>query len=307
MGPSLLGGNETHPANDPLWEDEDVKQLLMQRQVQSEEERKEAKRKAGQEGRKKAKDEFEALEAKTRIMVANGEMTEDQREDYLAEHCTGVEKILWKNKSLTRRIKAYEMGNAESIQLQDVQQKINEADAQAHLHYHRYLELSRTISLMFNPTRYLEHGVYLSRNGFEWPSTVSSQSYFDIFAVSCPWGAWPDEAPTEEKQWRECSIYIHPDKSKSYVEALGGQESCNEIMRIWNASAQVVFDEVRNSVEEGEEERMAEKHSIEWKTAMLKVQRVYMPKGDQVPCFLLAHWVDNAAGIVRLMQGSEGL
>jgi hypothetical protein len=301
-----VSGNETHPANDPLWEDEDVKQLLTQRQVRNPSEQKEARRRAGQEGRKKAREEFEVLEAKTTMLVANGEMTEDQREDYLAEHCTGVEKIHWKNKSLTRRIKVYEAGNTESIRLQDAQLQAREADAQAELHYHRYLEISRTMSLIFNSAKYSEHGAYLERNGFQWPSTVSSQSYFEIFAVSCPWGLWPDEAPTEDKQWRECSKYIHPDKSKSYVEALGGQERCDEIMRIWNASAQVMFDEIRDSVEEDEKERLTAKHLFEWKTAMLKVQQVYLPKGDQVPCFLLAHWVNNAAGITRLMQGSEG-
>jgi hypothetical protein len=49
--------------------------------------------------------------------MINGEMTEDQREDYLTEYYTDMEKILWKNKSLIRRIKVYEMGNTESIQL----------------------------------------------------------------------------------------------------------------------------------------------------------------------------------------------
>jgi hypothetical protein len=163
--------------------------------------------------------------------------------------------------------------------------------------------MSRNMSLIFNPTKFLEHGAYLSCNGFQWPSTVSSQSYFEIFAVSCPWGAWPDEAPTDNTQWRECSAYIHLDKSKSYMKALGGEGRCNEIMRIWNASAQVMFDE-RDSMDEDEGKRMAVKHSVEWKTAMLKVQKVFMPKGDQIPCFLLAYWVDNAAGTTRLMQGS---
>jgi hypothetical protein len=162
------------------------------------------------------------------------------------------------------------------------------------------------MSLIFNSTRYLEHGDYLSRKGFQWSSTVSSQSYFEIFAVSCPWGAWPDEAPMDEKQWRECSKFIHPDKSQPYVEALGGQERCNEIMRFWNPSAQVMFVEIRDSVEEDDEERTAAKHLVEWKTAMLKVQQVYLPKGDQIPCFLLAHLVDNVAWTTRLMQGSEG-
>jgi hypothetical protein len=219
-----LGGNETHLVNDPLWGDEYVKQLLTQRQVRNPSEQKEARRRAGQEGRKKARDEFEALEAKTRTMVANGEMTEDQRENYLAEHLTGVAKIHWKNKSLTRKLEAYETGNMESIRLQEARQQASEPDAQTKLHYRRYLEMSRNMSLIFNPARFLEHGAYLSRSGFQWPSTVSSQSYFEIFAVSCPWGAWPDEAPTDNTQWRECSKYIHPDKSKSYVKALGGEE-----------------------------------------------------------------------------------
>jgi hypothetical protein len=84
-----------------------------------------------------------------------------------------------------------------------------------------------------------------------------------------------------------------------------GRKDSNEITRIWNASAQVMFNE-RDSLDEDEGERMAVKHSVEWKTAMLKVQKVFMPKGDQIPCFLLAHWVANAAGTTRLIQGSEG-
>jgi hypothetical protein len=130
-----LGGNETHPPDDPLWRDEYVKQLLTLRQVRNPSEQKEARRRAAQEGRKKARDEFKALEAKTQTMVANGEMTEFQREDYLAEHVTGVEKVHWKNKSLTRRIEAYETGNMESIRLQEAQQRASEADAQTQLHY----------------------------------------------------------------------------------------------------------------------------------------------------------------------------
>jgi hypothetical protein len=42
-----------------------------------------------------------------------------------------MEKIHWKNKSLERRIKVYQTGNGESIQLQDAQQQAREADAQA--------------------------------------------------------------------------------------------------------------------------------------------------------------------------------
>jgi hypothetical protein len=63
----------------------------------------------------------------------------------------------------------------------------------------------------------------------------------------------------------------------------------------------MIFDEVRNSMEEDEEERMAEKYSIEWKIVILKIQRVYISKDDQVPCFLLIYWIDNITGIVRLI------
>jgi hypothetical protein len=272
--------------------------------VRNESEQKEARRKASQEGRRKAKEEMEILKDKTKKKVEMGEMTEDQRDDYLASLLTGVAKLQFENNSLKRRLKAYETGNSETIQLQDARQQASKAAEEAHYHQRRYLEICRNMSLMFNPERFLQHGTYLERSGFQWPTTVASQSYFDIYAVSWPWGDWPNEPPTEEKDWRACSPFIHPDKSISYIGALGGPEGCHKIMAIWNASAQVVFSE-RKGIGyniENAMELISQKHAAEWGTAKLKVQRVLLPKGDQIPCFLLAHWVDNAAGATRLMQ-----
>jgi hypothetical protein len=39
------------------------------------------------------REEFEILEAKTKTMIINEEMIENQREDYLIEYYTDMEKI----------------------------------------------------------------------------------------------------------------------------------------------------------------------------------------------------------------------
>ena len=45
------------------------------------------------------------------------------------------------------------------------------------------------------------------------------------------------------------------------------------------------------------------KHASEWEHARYQAQKVALPRGDQIPTFLLAHWVEKAAGATRLMRG----
>lgn len=307
LGPNEVGGDAEHPPDDELWHDKDVVPLLVKRKKLAPDQQKKARTEAVRRRREQEKLEFQNLEERTLQAVAEGTMTEAERDDFLAERLSGYAQQQYKIKCLQRRLTAFQEGNIESTLLEDAAKKENELTATAKYYEHQYLSLSQNFSIVFNQLKYAQTGSYMRRQGFEWPTSPSSQAYFEIFAATFPWGDWPERPPTDDSDWRACCRYLHPDRGQGYVDAFGGEEGLTLISGLFNASAEIMKLE-RDAVEVPEEQRedirrqAAIMHANEWNAARQKLCKVYTPKGTVVPLFLLAHWIDTAAGFAKVYQ-----
>ena len=82
------------------------------------------------------------------------------------------------------------------------------------------------------------------------------------------------------------------------MDALSGHDIADQIAKVYISSR----DCVENDLESPDPEiRVAvfQKHEQEWKTAKHKVQPLTMTEGTRVPPFLMAHYINTAAGHTR--------
>ena len=152
----------------------------------------------------------------------------------------GTEKLQYENRVLKLREKFIKEKGSDAFFVQEAQceaQKMTET-AQAYTNY--YEGLNHNLSLIFNQSNHVTDDAYLSRQGFEWPTTVSSQSYFTILAAITAFGRLPARPPTAAKDLRDGQLVLHPDRGGDYVEAFGGRETMETLSNLLNASAEIV-------------------------------------------------------------------
>ena len=189
-------------------------------------------------------------------------MTEEQKDEWLFERLAGTEKLQYENRVLKLREKLINEKGSDAFLVREAQQETRKMTVTAQAYANYYEGLNHNFSLIFNQSNHVTDGAYLARQGFEWPTTVSSQSYFTILAAITAFGRLPTRPPTTAKDLRDGQLVLHPDRGGDYVEAFGGRETMDTLSRLLNASAEIVKSQL-DVVDEIKLERAIEMHHRE--------------------------------------------
>ena len=138
---------------------------------------------ANKRARQKARAENKIHLAKALGFVAKGKMTEEQKDEWLFERLAGTEKLQYENRVLKLREKLINEKGSDAFLVREAQQETRKMTVTAQAYANYYEGLNHNFSLIFNQSNHVTDGAYLARQGFEWPTTVSSQSYFTILAA----------------------------------------------------------------------------------------------------------------------------
>lgn len=122
-------------------------------------------------------------------------MTAEDRDTYLAERLSGTEKLQFENRCLKRREKLIKDQGSDAFLVKEAEREKAEALETARNFQNQFLQLNQNLSLIFNPSDLSEVGSFLLRQGCIWPTTVSSESYFQFVAFTVPIGLWEERPP----------------------------------------------------------------------------------------------------------------
>ena len=95
-GTNVLGGNDTHPRDDPLWETPEVEELVSFRVPMTAEEKKLNQKRKNAEAYKKSKDNMAELRARLAEHLAEGRMTQDDVDSVLLSRLHGQYRVKYR-------------------------------------------------------------------------------------------------------------------------------------------------------------------------------------------------------------------
>ena len=249
--PGVLSGNETHPQDDPLWETEELLELVSRRLPASEEEQKLKLKERNHEAYKKSTQDMRVLRAKLQGFVDAKKMNQEEMDLVMLSRLHGQYRVKYREEiSERKRLQSITDLQNEKAARHDEQQTFEQLQSRTlqfrsqilNLRQHA-INLTNTMAQIFNPAAYVTTPGHLQRNGYVWPTVPSPQAFYDLYAVSVPIGSWPPDgadAPDLSLAYQAVSLALHPDKAGQYSAALGGPEKMEDIAKTLQASRDMV-------------------------------------------------------------------
>jgi hypothetical protein len=305
--PGQLSGNSSHPREDPLWDTELVKGLLMKKVQMSEEERKRHQRENSHRAYEKSKQQMIQVKTEVDGWIRSGKMTEEEGDRVLLSRLHGSYRLRYQ-KEITQREKEKLEKELEKLERDNLQRqqendhlKAQNVACQQQIDQIRNYAANQTnfMSEIFNRKEHMDCGGHFARNGFVWPEEASVQAFWDIFAAVVPIGQWPkdeDPAPSIHRAYKAAALFLHPDKVSDLVDAIGSIQQLNEINAVFNESRRMIVAMQKASSRKAE---FAKTMDNAWVCARDKVLEALRPKSTTLPAYYISHLVDRAAGRIK--------
>jgi hypothetical protein len=293
-------GNAQHPADDPLWDLDEVVDLYVYRAPLTENERKERVKERNRANYTRSKDTVNHLKEALPTLLAEKKISKEEADKLLVnrsfgayrlkeQHRTAVEAIEEKEEriqSLTNSV------DEEKRALRNATERLEQFDTRF-AEFRNYSQgQTECFALMFQKHDEVQKGDYsnyLQRNGFSWPTEASVEAFFEIYAICVPMGIWEkmEDPPSESHGFHIASLYIHPDKASKFVNAFPSPEFVTSIFQIFVESRECVQRLLGD--ETVTEERKKAMLKAYWESAKHKVFMAMRPRGDSLPSYYLAY------------------
>ena len=284
--PGEIGGNATHPKDDPLWDTEEMRLLLRRRGIMTEEEKKSRLRQKNHESYLKSKEKIEQTKAEVAEYVAEGKLDQAKADNIIRSRLRGYYRAQFENEIIARA----------SSQCQE---NYSHLKAQTLVFRERFTQLSDSAQLQhtiltqcFNRPDEAMLGGFLERNNVSWPTQPSIFAFWLIYCLAVPISSWPVDSmdspiPDVNACYKAAALAVHPDKADQERDILG-RELRNNITSILNASRDLVLEALpSNPIEDSQVARW-------WEFTKYKVLTAMQPKGEFPPYFI-SFLVDQAA------------
>jgi len=304
-----VSGNETHPLDDPLWNSDEVMELVCRREVQTAEQRRIAQQKRCRAAYFKAKSEMTNLRTQLDKLLCDGKLTQEEADSIILSRSYGSYRTKYRLE-IEERIKAQQQMNRAALEQDLEQQRRNYAELRDRAlaikaqcdDAKSYVETQHNIlSGLFNPDDHITDTNHLERNNFRWPSEPSTLAFYLIYAAASPIAYWPpdgSDAPDVVLAYRTACRFIHPDKALNYANALGGQQKMTDISAVLQGSKEAVLTFLSAETEGLIEEKKLHLKQ-EWELAKFRVLKAMIPNSSSFPPFFISYLVDTAASKIQ--------
>ena len=301
--PGQVSGNETHPEDDPLWDNEEVIELVSKRVPVNVEAQKAKLQERNRASYRKSKSEMMQLRAELEGFVLVGKMSQKDMDKVMLSRLHGQYRLMYQKEILeregaTRHAELMSERNARLSQgeaFEQLRSRHEGVKSHTFLLQENYFDLATALTEIFNPEENATLPNHLERNGIKWPTEPSLSAFFLIYAVSVPIGCWPpDEVlPDVKTAFKAASIFIHPDKANQYAGAFGGAAKMEDIMKTFQASKDLVTNYMVDETISADEKKRYIRHH--WETAKYDVFKAMRPNSSTLPPFFISSLVDEAA------------
>lgn len=291
----MLSGNETHPQDDPLWDEPEVLDLVNKRLPANKEEQRARLKERNSQAYRKSKSEMKKLRAELEGFVQTGKMTQEEMDSVMLSRLHGQYRVKYQTEIAERlRENVMEARRSEQEAFQRLMARAERVRDQA-LHFQQHsIDLTTNLTEIFNSDGNTMRSNHLERNGITWPTVPDVPSFYLIYALSVPMACWPADGllPDISTAFKSAALFIHPDTAEQYTPALGGEDKMKDIMKTFEASRQLINEYVTSTTDEEEKSRHLKYF---WETAKHQVCKAMLPNSSSLPPFFISHLVDDAA------------
>jgi len=256
-GPNQVGGNSTHPPDDPLWQRADVVDHITKHDTLTPELRQVHRKESAKRHYHQVIENRPLLESTLNALVTVKRITKNEADEIFISRMPGGVKLKRKYEVLEEKVQQHsgtagtedlpDAAQEHMAQLEIIQQReqINQLMREKEQMKReitdtstRLFTLSRNVSALFNPPEYMKTKGYKDRSDCSWPTEPSVEAFWIIYCMVVPHAEWFEikGLPDVQQAWKRAQMNTNPDKPGNQAIAVDGTTDMRRITAVLTAS-----------------------------------------------------------------------